>query len=98
MTDLFCMGDDDWKPNVGYVIGQNKNKLYYNVTDTNSVAYVDCALHACIYEHFTDAALAIHSLYKNGIDEAINYKVYKVICQLQECENYVNEEKGNIER
>ena len=91
MSELFCMGDDDYKPNIGYVIGLDKNRLYVKPTE-RGVVHTDCALHACTYEHFTDAKIGIHGLAKDGIDEAKNYKVYKVICELRECENYVNDE------
>ena len=93
-SELFCTGDDDYKPNIGYVIGLSKNKLYSHVMDKYGVIYVECAHHACTYEHFTDAKIGIHGLYKDGIEEAKDYKVYKAICELQECENYENDEGG----
>lgn len=92
MDDLFCMGDDDYKPNIGYVIGPNKNRLYSNVNKCG-VIYTDCSLHACVFENFIDAKIGIHGLAKDGIEEAKNYKVYKVFCELRECENYVNDEE-----
>lgn len=91
MKEIFCIGDDIWKPNTGYVIGLNKNKLYENEIN-KEVVYAECALHACIYEHLTDAKIGIHRLYKDGIEEAKNYKIYKATCELKECENYINDE------
>lgn len=33
MSELFCIGDDDYKPNIGYVIGLDKNRLYVKPTE-----------------------------------------------------------------
>lgn len=87
-----CTGDDNYKPNTGYVIGLDQNNLYSHFLDKIGVIRVGCVLHACTYEHFTDAKIGIHGLYKDGIEEAKNYKIYKVVCQLQECGNYENDE------
>lgn len=92
MDKLLCTGDDNYKPNTGYVIGLDQNNLYSHFLDKIGVILVGCVLHACTYEHFTDAKIGIHGLYKDGIEEAKNYKIYKVICQLQECDNYENDE------
>ena len=94
MKELFCIGDDNYKLNMAYVIGLSKDKLYSHFLQGYGVIYVESAINgACKYEHFTDAKIAIHGLAKNtGIQEAKNYKIYKITCDIAECENYVNDE------
>lgn len=65
MKEMFCMGDDNYIPNVAYVIGLSKNKLYSHIFKDNGVIYVESAK---------------------------SYKIYKITCDIAECENYVNDE------
>ena len=92
--DLFCVGDDEYKSNVRYVIGLDKNKLYSHSIAELSVIFVDSPFSAVTYEHFTDAKIAIHGLYRDVIKEAGSMKVFKVVCGLKECENYINDERA----
>ena len=88
--ELFCIGDDNYKPNVAYVVGLSKDKLYSHVME-DGVVYVPSPFTACAFEHMTDAEIQIHGLIKDGIAEAGQYKVYKATCEIRECENYTGD-------
>lgn len=81
------MSDDNYKPNTGYVIGYDKERLYSHIMDGDGIIYVSSVYQACIFEHLTDARIQIYGMRKDGTADAHDYKIFKVVCDVTECDN-----------
>lgn len=81
-STLFCIGDDDYKDNVFYVIGKNEKELYYHTMKKYGVIHTSEIGLAMNFEHFTDA-----ETHRRGMPGEEEYKVFKVVCEIRMCDN-----------
>jgi len=90
---------DVYDDKIFFCIGLSDKKLFYcnNIIGSSGKSYVDythSVINAMSFEHYTDACIHIHGEIKDGNKDAELYKVYKIVCTINECSNQPKEEES----
>lgn len=88
---------DAYDEKIFFCIGLSDKMLFYRyeISGKSYVDYTSSVINAMSFEHYTDACIHIHGEIKDGNKDAELYKVYKIVCTINECSNQPKEVKGN---